>query len=517
METFAATLEVEGEALQVVVKRPRPQFAKNDAFCSAMLAWGEAQKELDHENLVGIFEAGRTSEGIYVIQEKVEGASLGHLLTVLRKKKRALTPQLAMAIVQQVAKAIAFLHERGIAHGAIDPGEVLISYDGEVKLGDQRLHELDAHTATDLLEDSSPADPYRAPERAQASGAAQPPGDVYAFALLILELLIGSPVWTSESMTIQASLAALRDFTPIGQAQPKLTEALAEGLAQWTAANPAERPATAAPLRALLDRLTDEFKISAEPEALGTFVQAALPPPEAEEAPTMMVDPAKAEELAQAHQARQENLEGASVAVDPDFAEKALAGLASVAALQPEPPAASELATLPPGSQEPPKVPQPRVASAPPASRAPSKATPSVGGQGVAGKGPMAPSVKREVVKSIPNVARVAPQERSSKPTLLIAGLLAAVIGLLLYTVISKESPPELRTVRLRLTSQPEGATISIDGRSVGVTPFDQPHEVSGPIKLRFELPGHEPHELSIGTQEAELRYQATLKALDGS
>src|SRR5687767_14877552 len=131
-ETFTARLSVGSEELDVAVKRPRPEYAANEAFVSAFLAWAEEQKEIDHESVVGVLEAGKTSEGAYVIQECVDGVSLQEVLAALSKKKRTMSMKLALSIAERVASVLAMLHEKKLAHGGLDPGEVLISYQGDV-------------------------------------------------------------------------------------------------------------------------------------------------------------------------------------------------------------------------------------------------------------------------------------------------------------------------------------------------------------------------------------------------
>ena len=67
--------------------------------------WGQAQAEVDHPDLVAILEAGRDQDGVYIIQEKVEGTTLGRLLSTLRKSRRTLTPANALLIAERLASA----------------------------------------------------------------------------------------------------------------------------------------------------------------------------------------------------------------------------------------------------------------------------------------------------------------------------------------------------------------------------------------------------------------------------
>lgn len=478
VDTFAARLDVEGESFDVVVKRPRAEFKDNEAFTSAFVAWGEAQQAVEHDNVVAVLEAGTTEEGPYVLQEMVEGAPLSVVIAMLRRRKRSLTANLAMTIAAQLAAALKRLHAEGVVHGGLDPGEVLISYDGEVKIGDQRLRILDQHLGTDLVE--APDTTYLAPELRGDAGAPTDASDVYALGLIVLEMLIGSAVWTAESMSVAGSVAALRDFTHVGQADAGLTDDLVGFLESCVAEAPEERT-TASTALEKLKAIIAKHGTREDAATLGGFVQALVPRPEGEDAPTMMLDPAKAEELAAQQKARLAEFEGQSVAIDPDVEKKALTRAAPALLV-------ARSAT-----------PKPRPISKEPA-------------------GPMAPSVARSRAHSVPDVAKVAAKAsseldektgRAVKLTVLVlAGIIVLALGL------SFVGGDGLREIELHASSIPPGATVFVDGLEVGVTPVEQPVQVEGStVKLRFQLEGYEDHEVSIGTEADELRYEASLKA----
>src|SRR5690349_2534692 len=129
VETFSARLSIDGEEMDVAVKKLRPELAENQAFVAAFLKWAEEQKSLDHENLVGIFEAGVAPDGgAYVIEERVEGASLGEIIAALTKRRRSIRIDLATYVALRTAKALSLLHEREVVHGALDPNAIFVSY-----------------------------------------------------------------------------------------------------------------------------------------------------------------------------------------------------------------------------------------------------------------------------------------------------------------------------------------------------------------------------------------------------
>ncbi|MCB9648849.1 MAG: protein kinase [Deltaproteobacteria bacterium] len=340
VESFSATLEVGAERLEVVVKRPRPELARNEVFTQALLAWGRAQAELDHERVVAVLESGRASEGVYVIQEQVDGVPLAAVLKVLRKRRRTLSPGHALMVARQTAEAVAYLGQGGRpGHGDLDPGEILVSYEGEVQVADAQLSRLGAHVGADLLEDEERS-AYQPPE-VRAGQAPGPPADVYALSLILLEMLIGHPVWTAETMTVKDAVAALTDFTHIGQASPGLTKDLLALLEPCLSDDPAARP-TAAALQEGLQSIQLGHSLLDDALSLGTFVQAVLPPKEDEDAPTQMMTVEQAEKLA-ARRAAKADWDAASVLINPEIEARAAAWAsgARAASAAPRPPSAA--------------------------------------------------------------------------------------------------------------------------------------------------------------------------------
>ena len=471
VETFGATLEVDGERFDVVVKRPRPELKQDEELGEALIAWGQNQREIDQENIVAVLEVGRTEDGPYVLEELVDGAPLAAVLQVLRKRKRSLTPSIAIGIAEQIASGLVHLHRMGIVHAGLDTGDVLLSYDGEVKISDQRLGLLEAHV--DL---AAEADIYRAPEVDSVSRATRE-SDVYSFGLITLEMLIGAAVWTAESMTVAGSVAALKDFTHVGQAQPLLTEDVVSLLEACIARDPIYRCSAAQALEKLR-ALVSKHGIREEKSTIGELVQALIPPPEPDAAPTMMVDQERAEMIARQHSARVARFEGKSVPLDPDLEKKALTRAIHMPP-RPDPLPVQKLAPLP--------IP---------------KLTP--------------PSVARSRAESVPDVAKVAARAASMfNESAKRFQLIAIAIGALLVLSIAMAvfGGEDARTIRLRISSVPPGADVFVDGSAVGVTPIDQEVEVDGTtVKLRFKLEGYREHHVTIGTDAAELRYEAPLE-----
>src|SRR3990167_7065373 len=92
-EAFAAVLSVGGERMNVVVKKLRPELSADERISNALVEWGKREAELAHDHLVAVLEAGGRGAEAYVIQERVEGATLAAVEDQLRRRKRTLSLQ----------------------------------------------------------------------------------------------------------------------------------------------------------------------------------------------------------------------------------------------------------------------------------------------------------------------------------------------------------------------------------------------------------------------------------------
>lgn len=93
----------------------------------------KALSEVRHDNICEIYQVVLSPDGrLYIVSEFVDGSSLKKLLA----DRRTLPEQEAIAIFSQVLRALALVHEHGLIHRDITPGNILITADGAVKLID---------------------------------------------------------------------------------------------------------------------------------------------------------------------------------------------------------------------------------------------------------------------------------------------------------------------------------------------------------------------------------------------
>jgi eukaryotic-like serine/threonine-protein kinase len=196
----------------------------------------ELLASLDHSGLVTVYDAGfdPDEERSFLVMEIVRGPTLA---------ARLVAGPLNEADVRDVgaslAEALAYVHEHGVVHRDVKPGNVLFTDAGDnhsVKLTDfgiARMADSARLTEDGLIVGSAR---YLSPEQARGAEVG-PPTDVYALGLLLLESLTGAPVFPGTG--IETAVARLHRDPQIPDG---LDPAFARLLAAMTRREPAERP-----------------------------------------------------------------------------------------------------------------------------------------------------------------------------------------------------------------------------------------------------------------------------------
>jgi serine/threonine-protein kinase len=161
-----------------------------------------------HPAFVRVLDSGETSDGrSFMVMELAEGQGLHEVLAA----NEPLEIRDALRLALDVGGAIETLHNLGIVHAALRPCNVRVLPQGRVKLLDLEIAGLrTAPELRDLLVEGSPAD-YMAPEQVRGAPLSDKT-DVYAFGLMLYELLCGAPPFRSTSR--DAVLSAQLDEAP---------------------------------------------------------------------------------------------------------------------------------------------------------------------------------------------------------------------------------------------------------------------------------------------------------------
>jgi serine/threonine-protein kinase len=194
----------------VALKVPHLQFESDVVFYERFRREEEIGQRLDHPNVIKFLKPRHKSR-MYAAMELVEGKSLRALL----EQEHPLPAARALAIAQQVAEALAHMHERGVVHRDLKPENILITPAGQVKIVDFGIAlDKSARRLTWVgLSGTIGTPDYIAPEQIGGRrGDART--DIYALGTILYEMLTGNLPFAGES-----ALAVMRAKTD-GEPRP---------------------------------------------------------------------------------------------------------------------------------------------------------------------------------------------------------------------------------------------------------------------------------------------------------
>ena len=155
----------------------------------------KAQK-LAHPNIITVYDFDRDGDNVFMTMEYLEGETLDAIIK--RASKQDIDQKLALSIIEQMGRALAYAHKRGIVHSDLKPGNVFVTRSGVVKVldfGIARAAALPGHqVAEDDVFDASDLQaltPVYASKEMLEGQASDPRDDIYGMAVVACQLLTG--------------------------------------------------------------------------------------------------------------------------------------------------------------------------------------------------------------------------------------------------------------------------------------------------------------------------------------
>jgi len=155
---YRASAEQPGAAPhQVVIKRVLPSLSEDPTFARMLVAEARLSSRLHHPGIVEVFESGRVGSEYYLAMEHVDGIDLVRLLNTCIARRRPLPLGLACYIMHEVAAALVYAHDLTdslgrslqIVHRDISPSNIMVTFDGRVKLLDFGVAKAAEHVSND--------------------------------------------------------------------------------------------------------------------------------------------------------------------------------------------------------------------------------------------------------------------------------------------------------------------------------------------------------------------------------
>jgi TonB family protein len=405
---------VEGFQKTVAIKKILPYMTGNTDFISMFIDEAKLAAQLSHPNIVHIYDLGKIGSDFYIAMEYVEGKDLRSLLNAARRHDLPLPLGLALLIAVRLANALGYAHrkrdfegrEMALVHRDVSPQNVLISFDGDVKLCDFGIAKAVSKVGQTQMGALKGKLQYMSPEQARGTQV-DARSDIFSLGAVLFEMLTGQRLFDGDSeMSVLEAVRQVK-VRPPSQVVPSIPREIDDIVMHALAGRPEDRFQTAGELEQRLEAVLYALKPSPSYSDLAAYVRRVLESPPATGAATA------ARPATQAPPAAAPVLPSMAAATAAAVAAGAAAGArasSAPSAVPPPPARGSAPATTSP--------PMPQLHGVPPASSAAPGAEP-------------------------PSVAPLAPlgevrMEEGSRPSrmLLVAAVAVLVLGALLTYLV---------------------------------------------------------------------------------
>jgi eukaryotic-like serine/threonine-protein kinase len=181
----------------VAIKVLFPEFATDPNFVERFRREAQSAANLNHPNIVSVYDWGKYSNTYYMAMEYVQGRTLADIL----KANGHVSSVQAAEIASEVSAALAFAHKNGVVHRDIKPANILIGSAGQVKVADFGIaRAMNAATEANLTQVGSVMGTatYFSPEQAQGAQP-DPRSDLYSLGIVLYEMVAGQPPFVGEN------------------------------------------------------------------------------------------------------------------------------------------------------------------------------------------------------------------------------------------------------------------------------------------------------------------------------
>lgn len=208
----------------VVIKKILSHLAEEDTFVKMFLDEARMSVQLTHPNIVQVYDLGEAERTYFIAMEYIAGENLAAIAWRGVKRRKPLSPQFAARIIADACRALHYAHHlKGadgvpleLVHRDISPQNILVTYEGEVKVVDFGIAKAatkSQHTKTGMLKGKFS---YMSPEQCLGNPLDMR-SDVFALGIVLYELCTGKRLFKHESELMILEMITKRRITPPSQ------------------------------------------------------------------------------------------------------------------------------------------------------------------------------------------------------------------------------------------------------------------------------------------------------------
>ncbi|MDP3113010.1 MAG: serine/threonine-protein kinase [Thermodesulfovibrionales bacterium] len=218
----AKKVGIEGFERVLAIKRILPHLSSDEEFIDMFIAEAKLVARLSHKNITQVYDFGKIGQNYFIAMEYISGKDLRGILKRCKEKNDKFPVFLAVFIAKEIASGLSYAHRQkdssgknlNIIHRDVSPQNILISYEGEVRVVDFGIAKAGSQskTTTGVLKGKLS---YMSPEQAWGK-TIDHRSDIFALGIVLYEMLTGERLFKgdSEINTLEKVRAAQIDPLP---------------------------------------------------------------------------------------------------------------------------------------------------------------------------------------------------------------------------------------------------------------------------------------------------------------
>lgn len=254
MATIFKAQDLQGGDEPVAIKVPHMRYEADPNFFSRFQREEEIGRKLDHPLILKFVPVEKKSRP-YIVTEYVRGCTLSHLLP----RKAPLPERDALGIASLVCVALEHMHERGVVHRDLKPGNIMVCRDHSLRIVDFGI--ASASTCRKLTLGAGLSMPLGTPEYMAPEQVKNEPTDertdIYSLGAVLYEMLTGTPPFQNDNCWVSMRNRVTGDPVAPRKLRREISAQAEEIVLHALQRNPAERYQTVRAFRAELDAPQD--------------------------------------------------------------------------------------------------------------------------------------------------------------------------------------------------------------------------------------------------------------------
>ncbi len=240
--------------------------------------------QLTHANIAQVYDMGELDQSFYMAMEYIAGVDLARIEDRATQTHVQVPVPIGLYVGQKIAEALGYAHRKaspdgtplGIVHRDVSPQNVMVSYEGEVKVIDFGLAKSAARSKHTQPSTVLGKLGYMSPEQARGESVDHK-SDIYSCGVVVWELLAGRQLFLGQTVGEMVALMSNPRVPAIRELRPEISEGLEKVLLRALAANPADRYARADDFaRGLNEQLVREGS-AVGAEEVGNYIRGLCP------------------------------------------------------------------------------------------------------------------------------------------------------------------------------------------------------------------------------------------------